>query len=362
MLIAKAALLCITVYLVCFFAGNLVQKRENSSVGIRLCTGLMLMWALFYVCAVPIILLQPNTWGFTTNLEASALWGSNTLVKLYTVLLGAVAVAGAVRFVLELRKKEKSEEERKLLKRTEIIYLGVFLALVLFQLIKAVFYAYADGDDAYYLAVAQIMGNGENSMYTKDAYTGNPTETQIRYALAPLPIWIGYWARMFKLNAAIVNHICMQVILIPFTYIIYNLIGEKLFGDNKEKKYMFLCMVAVFVIFAHYSYYSSEVFLLTRTRQGKAALGNIIVPLLFYVFMDISSEEEFSISVKNYVRILLIAVAAMITSMFGNILVLVMLFGLFIYSFIRHSKFIYSALIALAAFPSLAALAVYFLN
>lgn len=366
MLIVKAVLLVITLYVAAYLSGSLVLgKEEERSLSLRIVLGLLVLWAVFYVAAVPIILLQPNTWGFTANLEQAAFFGSNTLVKLYGGLVIVILILAVVRLAFLWKERKNTEvptPEKKLLTRTEILYLGLFLALVLFQLVRSVLYAYADGDDAYYVAVAQLMGSGENTLYQTDAYTGNPVAISARYALAPFPIWAGFLARIFDLNAAVVCHVCLPVALIPMTYMIYERIGEKLFEENREKKFVFLCLVAVFVLFAHYSYDSAEVFLLTRTRQGKEALACIIIPFLFLILLDISLRTEFKIRWMDLVKLMITGVAGALTSVFGNVLTLIMLFGFGIYTFMRHAKWSDRWKIVLAAAPSLIILGLYALN
>jgi len=360
MLILRAALLVITVYVACFFMGGLIQEKNESSIGIRVVNGLLISWTFFYGMTVVFIMNQFE-FGY------SVFWESDTLSLFYSVTVSVLIALGIVTEIIRFVKKKKSEivevqSEKKVLSRNEMIYLALFLGLVLFQLIKSVLYAYADGDDSYYVAVSELMASGENSLYTKDPYTGHPVSIALRYALAPFPIWVGYLGRIFGLNGAITAHICMPLVTIPVTYVIYDAIGNRLFENNKSKKYMFLCLIAVFVMFAHYSYYSAEVFMLTRSRQGKEVLACIIIPILFYRMLKQALEEEWKYSVKSYITIILIAISAALTSVFGNIIVLIMLFANFIYSFMRRAKIGYILLSASLALPSLAIVAYYYLG
>lgn len=360
MLIVRAVLLVITVYLGAFLLGGLVQEKDETSVGIRIVKGLMISWTFFYGLAVVFILNQFE-WGY------SVFWESDTLTLIYSIVLIVLLDLGlavtTAQFVKKIKKSEKTGIVTvKPLSKNEMLYLAIFLGLVLFQLVKALLYAYADGDDSYYVSVVQLMASGENSLYTKDPYTGYPVGISNRYALAPFPIWVGYLGRIFGLNGAVTSHICMPMIFIPVTYFIYDAIGKKLFENNKSKKYMFLSLVAVFVMFSHYSYNSAEVFMLTRSRQGKEVLACVIIPILFYGMLKQALEEEWKYNVKSYITIILIAVSAALTSVFGNIIVLIMLFANFVYSIMRRAKFRYILLSATLALPSLAIVAFYYLG
>ena len=327
--IISPILICISIWFASFVIGRgfFPSISKKASFLASVC-GLMVLWALFFVTAIPVIIFQSETIGM------------NVITIVYGVLTVITILVSLGLLVKRIAKKEdKLIPPPFVLDVHEILYLTLFLGIVAFQLYKAVFFAYADGDDAYYVAISQsVSGKGDfNSLYTNDPYTGFYIGTAYRYALAPFPIWIAFFARVFSVNAATVAHICMPVTLIPITYVIYNAIAVKLFADNRAKRYMFMCLISVFVMFSRYSLYSAEVFLLTRTRQGKEALANIIVPFIIYIFLDMAKEEEYKISTKNYIMIILIAISAGLTSVFGNLLVLIALFANFIYSFLRHA-------------------------
>ena len=114
-------------------------------------------------------------------------------------------------------------------------------------------------------------------------------------------------------------------------------------------------------MFSHYSYNSAEVFLLTRCRQGKEALANIIIPLLFYEMLCLAREDEWKITAKNYILIIFICIAGALTSVFGNVLMLIMLFGNFIYALHRRAGLREIIKAAVLAGPPLLVLGLYML-
>ena len=327
MSIIKIILICLIIYSAAYILGRgLFPALKDKGTGLSLAGGLMVIFASFYAVTLPAVFLQDDENGM------------NVVMWVYSVLISICLIVSIALTIMRIaRKKEKIVVAKPMLDTKETIYLALFIGIVLFQLFKAAFYAYADGDDAYYIAVAQSLGSGQNSLYMHDPYTGEMRGLMTRYALAPFSAWVAYFARLFSVNAATVAHIGMPLSLIPITYVIYNAVGEKLFPDNRTKKYMFLCLIAVFVMFSHYSYNSAEVFLLTRARQGKEALANIIVPMLFFEILDISGEEEWKITNENLIMIILICISAALTSVFGNVLVLIMLFFNLVYSFVRKA-------------------------
>lgn len=356
--IVKIALIPVILYLACTLVGvGLFPKCRKKGIGMGTVAGLVACWALFYIVSIPVIIFQTETMGL------------NLIMWIYGIGVSVLILAGLVMSVIRLAGKKPEENKSKwpedvagrVLSKSEIIYLSLFLGIVIFQLIKTIFYAYADGDDAYYVALAQSLTADNNSPYVYDPYTGLYSGIKYRYALAPFPLWSTFIAKLSGLNVATVSHICIPVFLIPITYVIYNAVGIKLFKDNRNKRYMFLCLLAVFVMFSFYSFNSAEVFLLTRTRQGKEALANIIIPFLFLEFMEPVMSDKWEIDAENYIMIILIAISGALTSVFGNVLVLIILFAAFIYSFFRKAGWKECIKIALTALPGLAVLALYIL-
>lgn len=246
-------------------------------------SGQILLWAGFQVICVPMILLQyrfPNVvWmfgGYTVVLMVAAgirMWYRHRCLE------GALSVV------------QKKQEKKA---RGELFLWCLFGALLLFQLVQAVRLTYADWDDAFYVAISSITEDA-NSMYQKLPYTGGATELDARHGLAPFPIWITFLARISGMQAVSVAHVVVPVVLIAMTYAIYYLIGSKLLGKKGEKLPLFLLFTEILVLFGNYSIYSAENFMLARSRQGKAALGNIVVPvllLLFLVLMEKVQEEK----------------------------------------------------------------------
>lgn len=169
-----------------------------------------------------------------------------------------------------------------------------FFALLLLQLVQAVRMVYADGDDAYYVAVSTITENAE-TMYRKLPYTGGTTNVDIRHGLAPFPIWIAFLSRASGIRAVSAAHIAVPLTLIPMTYAIFYLLGRRLFAGKEKRLPMFLIFTELLTLFGDYSFYTVENFMLARSRQGKSALGSIVIPMLvflLFVLMDRLSEKK----------------------------------------------------------------------
>ena len=236
-------------------------------------SGQLLLWALFQLICVPMIL---------TNKEYS---------RMQPIYL--VAVAALLLFALVRRKifsgtkgaslrlvRDAAVEQGKF---TQVLWV-IFWMILLFQLFQAVRLTYADGDDAFYVAVSTITDDAD-TMYSKPPYTGGETELDTRHALAPFPIWITFLAKMSGFRPVGVAHVAVPLALIAMTYGVFYLIGQKICGKNRERLPLFLIFTEILVLFGDTSYYTVENFMIARSRQGKAALGSIIIPALFFLLL-----------------------------------------------------------------------------
>ena len=319
--------------------GLIIWQRNESKVLVPV-YGLVVSWAFVFTVSVPLIV-----------------WEKSFGMLYKSWIVGSIFLFGAGFVVFLLTRTKAVKTIPKLLSGSEKIYLGLFLAVVIFQLYKTVFFAYADGDDAFYIATANIIDD-TIPMYQTEPYLGIPLEVNYRYALAPFPMWVAVIARFAGVNAAAVAHSIVPVFLILATYSIFNEIGKLLFEENKEKKYMFLTLVAVYEMFSAVSTSTSGRFLLTRARQGKEALANIILPLLFFVLFRII-KTDCEINFKDWLTLFCVCIASSLTSMFGNVLAPIMIAAMCLYLLLAKRSIKKAVLIATVAIPNLLTVLLY---
>lgn len=318
---------------------------EKRSPGFVLLSGYFGMWALFEIAAVPAVL-----WVEYDNFKiASAVFTVFTLlsaaagiVLLYRngkagapgLILGTRGVSGRRRmegFGNSMRCKKGAEgrnaaEEKNdanvrvggLGTRVTAVVKGLpagtgvewllFFVLLGFQLYKAAAFTSFDGDDAYYV-VESLIAQEAGVMYRILPLTGGSTGLDVRHAMAVFPMWTAFVSVRAGVHATIVSHVVMPLVLIPLTYLLYYEIGRILFikmppadgkqigggqpqdaGGNvlrRENLPLFMIIMAMFQIFGNVSIYTNETFFLTRTWQGKAVAGALVIPALFWVFLQI---------------------------------------------------------------------------
>lgn len=288
--------------------------RQEKNAGFMWMAGYLVLLAVFQILSVPLIIRGARF---------------STLVLWFAVLCVLLSAAGVIVWLYRLHKRPALQAVRGKAEKGEILLWVVFGALLLLQLFMACYLTFADGDDAYFVTAATIA-DGTDTMYFYLPYTGGTTSLDMRHALAPFPLYIAFLARITGLHTATVAHVAMPVILIPLTYCIYGLIGSRLFKAKRRQLPVFMIFTAILILWGNYSLYTAETFLMTRTRQGKAALGNIMVPAFFFLVYLVGERLAENKKVEKSLWLLLFCLTTFssLCSTFGGFLAAV-LFGAF---------------------------------
>lgn len=310
--------------------------------GVVILAGYFCMWALFEVITIPAVLwVQYHNFSEASDcftvlsiLCAAAgllVWQRNTKKGKPGLLFGSNKKKNDTcvtrkepmhRFAEKKSTEIKNDDyviKKKRMKHlidmtwAECVEWLLFLALVGFQLYKALVYSSFDGDDAYYV-VESLLAQQADVMYRILPYTGGSTGLDVRHVLAVFPMWVAFVAVKSGIHATIVSHVVMPIVLIPLTYLVYYEIGKMLFAgkpsreagqakENEKKETgkgrdknsslpgqqenlpVFMIVMAMFQIFGNVSIYTNETFFLTRTWQGKAVAGSLVIPAFLWLFL-----------------------------------------------------------------------------
>ena len=282
------------------FAG--VDKPHKNIVFLWI-SGQMLLWAGFQVICVPVILTEGR-------LEKVVLW--------YGVYItGLLAVSAVLWF--RNHKGPKAVWTQKPDREAVILWV-IFGILLLLQLVLAVVMVYNDGDDAYYVAIS-TAAQESGKMYQKLPYTGMSTELDVRHGLAPFPIWIAWLSQMTGIATVAVAKTLLPVALISMTYGVFYLIGSRGLSQGKNLP-LFLICTEVLVLFGDYSFYTVENFMIARSRQGKAALGSILIPMIFFLLLILFRrlQEKQKITVGFWILLTAVMTSCCLASTMGALL------------------------------------------
>ena len=268
------------------------MPEDERKPGIVLLAGYFTMWAVFGLVTIPVVVFVR--------------YDNFILASRCFMALAILGAAAGVWLTYRRRRFGRLREwmsfadcirEMSVAERIEWL---LFLLLLGFQLYKAVAYASFDGDDAYYVA-ASLIAQQADTMYTILPLTGRHTGLDIRHALAVFPMWVAFVAQKSHIHATILSHTIMPLVLIPLTYLVYYEIGRLLFGrpdrqakveGSGENLSLFMILMAVFQIFGNVSIYTNETFFLTRTWQGKAVAGSLVIPALLWLFLLLYSGRK----------------------------------------------------------------------
>lgn len=282
------------------FAG--VDKPHKNIVFLWI-SGQMLLWAGFQLICVPVILTEGR-------LEKVVLW--------YGVYItGLLAVSAVLWF--RNHKGPKAVWTQKPDREVVILWV-IFGVLLLLQLVLAVVMVYNDGDDAYYVAIS-TAAQESGKMYQKLPYTGMSTELDVRHGLAPFPIWIAWLSQMTGIATVAVAKTLLPVALISMTYGVFYLIGSRGLSQGKNLP-LFLVCTEVLVLFGDYSFYTVENFMIARSRQGKAALGSILIPMIFFLLLLLFRrlQEKQKITVGFWILLTAVMTSCCLASTMGALL------------------------------------------
>ena len=290
------------------FAGGIFARAGEKSLNLplRWVSGQMALWAGFQVICVPAVLKKADF---------------SVVVTLFAVYVGMLCLISFGTEIKNLAERRQGEQKHGPgFRGSEGILWLIFWVLLLFQLIQAVRLTYGDGDDAYYVAVSTATESSDR-MYTTMAYTGLSTDKDLRHGLAPFPIWIAFLARVSGMPAVMTAHLAVAVTLIAMGYAVLALIGGQLLGSRAQIP-LFLIFAEILVMFGGYSIYTSENFMIARSRQGKAALSSLVIPflvfLLLYLFRKL--DEGKRVHARYYLLVLATVTAGCLCSTMGAML------------------------------------------
>lgn len=298
----KLFLFILAAFLLPFLTGLLpvsllpCQKRR---IPLVVLSGYLATFALFELVGLPVLI-----WTATGDFKL--------LVRLFLILDLIWILAGCVRCgrtgglrlpyladrALSITRKPATDSAksapfgRRIASDADIVFWWIiFLLLLGFQLYMSYTRASFDGDDAYY--VAQTLQTWQtDTMYYYVPYTGVTTSLDGRHAMALMPMWIAFIARICGTHSTIVTHSMMPLILIPVVDIVLYQLASELTRDlprqSQERRLPAIMIVcAVLQIFGNSSIYTPETFLIMRTWQGKTMFACLLLPALFVLLLRV---------------------------------------------------------------------------
>lgn len=145
-------------------------------------------------------------------------------------------------------------------------------------------------DAAYY------VGQVSTDVYTDtlarfDPYTGSMRSGfKLRYLFSTFPDYNAVCAKMLFLHPLKQAKVVMPEIIIVTANLIYYQIGKALFREDYKRSAYLVIFVFIINLYSN-TIYTTANFLLFRTYEGKAILGNLIIPCLFLCMIKLYQEK-----------------------------------------------------------------------
>ncbi len=248
-------------------------------------------------------------------------FAGSTSVKLLTPVYGVVMLLYAVvSAVFGGRIIKDCEKNRKNIKIS--FFMILFLLLVVGQFAMRLLQQVSDGDDAFFVATANISAQSGYMNYIQP-YTGMVTQVvDKRHVLSGLPIWIAVLSRLTGVHASVMAHCIIGIVVLVLHYCIVYETASLLFGEKKEPLWVFCFMAALFNVFGNVSLYTPQTFLMTRTWQGKTMLANLAIPLSFLLLLMLYRNRKEAERIWGSVVMLCLTVFFAITCATSGVMIL----------------------------------------
>ncbi len=243
-------------------------KKEKNNVFLNLIVGYIIQFASFELIYVPMY--------FTKMSFQVVLYTWSTFLLILSIIS---LITNRKRF------KKIMKETVEMIKNAPKMLTTIFcLFLALQTAVPMLYRQKIDPDDAFYLATINTTIE-TNSLFEYNAYDGSQyTQMPLRYSLSGLQIYFATLSQILKIHPAILIHTIWPSIIIPLEFMLYGFIGKRLFNNNKEKTMYFLIFLSIIYMFGAFSVYTNFSFFAYRSWQGKALIGNLVLPMIWLCY------------------------------------------------------------------------------
>lgn len=183
------------------------------------------------------------------------------------------------------------------------VYGTLAVILIAFQLCASIFLYHYDDDDAFY--VTSVASNITDNSFWQ---TYGPTGEEIGLPQMTEYITTGWYdlltviCQSTRLPAAVLMHTVLPVLMIALAYT-STIVFARILIKKESQRHLFITFVCIINILNNVSTHTSSSVLLMRMHQGKALFANIIVPVMFCIFLLMWDQKED----KKHIVLLLMA-------------------------------------------------------
>ena len=298
-------------------------------------TGYIGIWSLFQLVIVPLVLLKQSF---------------SLVVAIVTGAIVGVSIYGIARKYYSVKTPIYG-------KMTEKLAFICMCLVVLALLAVTALMQHTDADDSRFVVNAVDIVR-TNKMFLTNPATGQAIDIWegelVKDITSPWAVFIAYCSKMTGIQATIVAHTFLPIVLTLIMCIVYWMLSDIFFKDDVTYRSIFSILAILLNVYGYYSIYSAETFAITRIWQGKAVVASIGIPLIYLISMKIYENDT-----KNgyYALLYMMSFAMCLMSGMGIIIGAVMIGCIaLVYGIMKKSFMIFFKL-AMPALPC----AVYFI-
>ena len=304
-------ILAIPLNLIIFYLfGALILHRKNKPrrEGLSLIVGFFAYYVLFFTVCFPFMIkYRPLSWLIKTWIPIVI------VILIISLIVNAKSTADYLSNLIAIIKSNK-------------IPAIVILVVVVLQIIIVTCSYNFTLDAAYYVSnVTTSLDTNMINVY--DPFTGAwQDHYEVRYLFATYSINDAVMCSLLGIPALIQTKLTMSGVVIILVNILYVMIAKALFSDNVFGITV-MTSIMFFVNVMFYTIFTSSLFLLTRTYEGKTVIGNLSIVAIFYIFMLMINDEEIN---YPWLSMFIISLGSMTISSSGNMLIPAQLSILFV--------------------------------
>lgn len=317
--IIRSVLLVILNLILYLTFGSIIlnKKGKELHLGLSLLVGFFAYYILFFIVCFPIMIKYRPLRMLT-----------NTWIPIAVAISIVSVVVTWKNLVNAFRKLFDKINKHKML-------FAVLCLIVLIQVILVTTTYNFTLDAAYY--VANVSTSLETNMINVyDPFTGAwQNHYEVRYLFATYTINDAVMCQFFGVEALIFTRIVMSATVIILVNILYYMIASYMFSDNTNGK-VIMVAIMLFVNLTFITVFTQSNFLLTRTYEGKTIVGNLAIPLIFYIFIKYIEDEQFHLP---WMMTFLISVGSITISSSANMLIPAELLLLYVPYILKNKKF-----------------------
>ncbi len=301
-LLLCCALLVLVNYIIYFCIGSLAicrLKDKPFSAGQAVIVGFFLYYCLFELICLPMV----------------ATWQRLSRLSLIWAILIAILCLISIALNIKIWKT----------------YLGHFIhwvranagfvlivALMLLTEILVIVHSYQFTLDAAYYVATATTALETDMMNVYDPYTGLwQDHFEMRYFFQTYPLQDAVMCRLTGLHPLLWTKRVMEAVSIILSNLVLYQIAKHFFKERYEAIGLFLFFCNLMNFFFT-TIYTSAAFFTTRTYEGKTLVGNVVIPLIFWIYLKMQETDRY---LRLWLFLLLVAAGAAALSNSANMLV-----------------------------------------